>query len=255
MAFASPGILVAAGEGGQPGRVTDNDSRSLTRDNSALLELRERARDELSNGAEPRRELRLGQGQLEIGALLDGPRERRLEVAGEPLGHRPEGEVADNGGEVTQAASQSLQHGERDSRASLTELKHLGAWEEQRLRGRERDCRGDVPTAVEERPFPERGARSFGVKHLLTAPKRDLPHLDAPVGDDEKTATGLSFLKEGLAAAKMPQRAPSAQTSQLVQRQRSEVRDLPQSRDIRARALSSRFALGRDSSLAHESEA
>jgi Aldo/keto reductase family len=34
------------------------------------------------------------------------------------------------------------------------------------LRGSERDRRGDVPTAVEERAFGERGARTFGVKHL-----------------------------------------------------------------------------------------
>jgi hypothetical protein len=43
--------------------------------------------------------------------------------------------------------------------------------------------------------------------------------------------------------------------SQLVQRQRSEVRNLPQSCCIRSRALSSRSAFGRDSSLAHKSEA
>jgi hypothetical protein len=53
----------------------------------------------------------------------------------------------------------------------------------------------------------------------------------------------------------MPHPAPSSQASQLVRRQRREVRNLPQSRGIRSRTLSSRFALGRDSSLAHESEA
>jgi len=210
-AFAAPGIIVAAGESRQAGRVTDDDSRSLTRDYSALFELRERARDELSNGAEARRELRLCQGQLDIGAPLDGARERRLQVAREPLCHRPEGEVADNGGKVTDATGQSLQHGERNGWASLTKLNHVGARKEQRLCGRERNRRGDVATAIEERSFAERGTGTFGVKHLLAAPEGDLPHLDAPVSDDEKTATRLSFLEEGLAAAETPHGAPSGQ--------------------------------------------
>jgi hypothetical protein len=39
MAFASPGIVVPAGEGRQPGRIADDDSGSRTRDDSTLLEL------------------------------------------------------------------------------------------------------------------------------------------------------------------------------------------------------------------------
>ena len=138
-ASAPPGILVAAGESRQAGRVTDDDSRSLTRDDPAILELGERARDEFSNGAKTRRELRLCQRHFDFGARLGGLVERRLQVAGEPLRYRSEGEVADDGGKVTDAAGQSVQYGERDRRAPTAELQHLGAREEQRVRGRERD--------------------------------------------------------------------------------------------------------------------
>jgi hypothetical protein len=197
----------------------------------------------------------LCQRQFDGGASLDGPSDGRFKVAHEPLRHRPKGEVADNSGKVTDAAGQSLQHGERDSRASLTELKHLGARKEKRLRGRERDRRGDVAAAVEEWPFAERGARTFGVKHLLAATEGDLPHLDASFRDDEQTVAGLSFLEEGLAAAEAPHRTPSGQVTQLLRRQCSKVRNLPQSCRTGSRALGSRLTFRRDSGLAHGSEA
>ena len=76
MAFASPGVFVAPGERGEAGRVTDGDARPLPRDHSALLELGERARDELANGAEPRGELRLREGELDGGVRLDWCRRR-----------------------------------------------------------------------------------------------------------------------------------------------------------------------------------
>jgi hypothetical protein len=85
---------------------------------------------------------------------------------------------------------------------SPAELNHFGAREEQHSCRRQRDCRGDVAPAVEERPLTEGGARSFAVEHLLAAPERDLANLHAPVGDDEEAATGLPFLEEGLARPK-----------------------------------------------------
>jgi hypothetical protein len=53
-----------------------------------------------------------------------------VQVASQPLGHGPEGQVADDPREVTDPAGQGLEHRNRHRWASLTETKHLGAREE-----------------------------------------------------------------------------------------------------------------------------
>src|SRR2546422_904150 len=120
-------VLITTGAGGQTRGVTDDDAGPIARDDPGLLELREGARDELSNGAEPCRELGVGQGELHAGARLDGRGYGRVKVAGQAFDHWAEGEVADDACKVADSARHRLQHGKRDLRPSLTQTENVGA--------------------------------------------------------------------------------------------------------------------------------
>ena len=215
--------LITAGKGTQPSRIADDDARAIARDDPVLLELREGARDELSNGAEPRRELRLGQSEVDRGAGPHGDGGRRVQESGQTLGHRAKGEVTDDAGEVTDPARHRPQHRERHRRASVTETEHLGARDEQHARGHDGDSGGDVAAPIEERPLAERGARSFRVEDLLAASEGDLPDLDTTVGDDEEAPARLTLLEESFSGAKDLRGAAPGQTPQLGGRQGREV--------------------------------
>lgn len=165
----------------------------------------ENARDELPNRAEPRRQLGLRESELNTGARRDGPGDSRAQVAGEPLGHRTNSEVADDTREVTEPAGHRLQHGQRHRRPPVTEAEHLGPRDEEHARKLRGDRRGNV---AEERPLAERGARSLGVKDLLAPPQGDLPDLDTTFHDDEEAPAGLSFFKESIPGAQLPRRTP-----------------------------------------------
>ena len=172
----------------------------------------------LSHRAEPRGQLGVREAELDGGPGSYRPPDGRIQVASQPLGHRPEGQIADDAREMTDAAGQGPEHRQRHRRTPLTEAEHLGAGQNQQPCGHEGDRRGDVPTSVEQRRLSEGGARPFRVKHLLAASERDLPDLDLPVGDDEKAATGLTFLEEGLSSADAPHRAPRGQLPQFGHR-------------------------------------
>jgi Molybdate transporter of MFS superfamily len=118
--------LFTSSEGGKARRILDDDAGSIAGDDAGVLELREHACDKLSDGAKPGRELALGQAELDLGAGLDESTGTGFQVAGQSLGHRAEGEIADDVCEAADSLSERLQHRERHSRASLTETNYLG---------------------------------------------------------------------------------------------------------------------------------
>ena len=233
------GLVVATCQSGEPHGITDGDTRSLARNHAALLEFSKGTRHQFPHRAEASRELSLRERELDRHSRPDRLAETRCQIASQPLTHRPKGEVADDAGEMTDPAGQSLEYGDRHRWAALTQTKYLGARQDQYSCRYDRYSRGDVPTSIEERPFPERGSSTFRMEYLFAASEGDLPDLDASVSDDEQAATRLPLFEEGFPRGQSPHRALLSQPSQFGGGQGSEIRDSPQSLGHRSFGIAS----------------
>jgi hypothetical protein len=135
-----------------------------------------------------------------------------------------EREIRGERGDAPHPLGQRFEECERHGRPPLTQREDGGARENEELRRRRRDRRGEIATPIEERHFPQGGGRPLGVEALLAARLRRLPHVDRALNDDEEPVAGLALGEHTVTLGHGPRGATTPQCSDLRGGQGLEIR-------------------------------